>query len=89
MEEIAAEFKQAKEELTKFKKDHDDIFKRLIELKKAVKELQEKMTFAMKENDVKIFDHFDIKFEKRDFGHLVHVSKNNKRNKKRKIEHSP
>ena len=89
MEEIASQFKQAKEEVTQFKKDHDDIFKRLTELKKAVKECQEKMTFAMKENDVKIFDHFDIKFEKRDFGHLVYVSKNNTRNKKRKKEHSP
>lgn len=89
MEDIAAQYKQAKEEVAQFKDVHKDILKRLRELNKAVKEHQKKMTLVMAENNVKLFDHSDNVFEKRDFGHLVHVSKKNKTNKKRKLEDSP
>ena len=63
MEEIAAQLKQAKEEVTQFKKDHVDIFKRRAELNKVVKDFQEQMTLAMKENNVQNFEFMGMEFD--------------------------
>ena len=78
MEEIATKFQQAKEDVQQFKKDHDAIFKRMNELKNKVSECRKQMTLAMDENNLKIFEHMDTRFEKRMFGsNIVHVSKKN------------
>lgn len=72
LQEIAAQLKQAKDDVTNFKKEHADVFKRRTELNQVVKSLAEELSEKMKECNQTSFEYGGMEFEIKQSTRTVH-----------------